>query len=216
MKTCLAVIAHDGAGDTINDFMPRWRKMGFPIIAYMPHWQLWPSKQMPDCIMNIGYGGHDAELMDRFFQVCCDLLQTGYDAFLIFEYDTVNLIDTFPEGLIRRDSIGSSLLTVFGEGAPAGYMTSFSPWIMTRPMLAAFIEAMRCSMRNPVHTEWHSNLLDRWLATVLIENKLPFYCVHSMPYPFEALEPINWIKKDKVWFAHGYKRREDFKDAWPA
>jgi hypothetical protein len=215
MDACLAIIAHEGARDTVADFMPQWVKIGLPMVGFVPAGQAWPGESNGITVHAMGPGGHNAPLLDRFQRVCRTLLrETDFDAFTIFEYDTVNLREL---PAVDMGRISSAMMETYGPDVPMGhYYISLSPWIMSRPMLAAMVESMHWLTRKPKHDSWHTNLLDRWLGVAMVETCLPIANIPTaMPFPFERLKPLEWMHQRKCTIAHGFKRKLDFKDLWP-
>ncbi len=215
MNICLAIMGHEGARATIAEFQPRWNKLGLPILAFVPATDQWPGEPV-DHVYQEGENAHGGEpVYRRFLGMCQRLLETEHDRFVIMEYDTVNLSDQLPE-FGGREIVGGFMKT-FGPEVPGGsYYISLSPWMMSRPMLAALVEAMRMQLRRPQHVSWVGGLLDRWLAVAMLEVDLPLMTdARALPFPFPHLKPLEWIEQHKPVFVHGYKRAADFKHLWP-
>jgi hypothetical protein len=209
MKTCLAVMAHESAGPTIADFQPRWEKLGLPILAFVPEGHAWPGVPVA-AVHAQGESAHGGEpVFRRFLTMCETLLDTDFDRFLVMEYDTVNLGDTFPAH--DPKAITAGFMKVTEHGCPGGnYLIALSPWIFTRPILSHFCGVMRHALRRPLFPEWMAGLLDRWLAVAMIENNLPLFQLSpALPFPFHWLNPLQYIADHPDCIVHGYKRLAD-------
>jgi hypothetical protein len=147
--------------------------------------------------------------------MCETLLETDYEKFVIFEYDTVNLADTLPP--TDHGKIASGIMETSGPDIPGGYFfISLPPWIMCRPLMELLVKAMHSTIHHKQPEDaWISGLLDRWLAVLFIKHEIPIEnIVESMPFPFPHLAPLQMIAQSRS-LVHGYKHKEDFKNLWP-
>jgi len=216
MNTCLAIMAHAGARDTLHDFHPQWIKLGLPIIGFVPQDEDWTGPAI-DRVVRQGVGGHDGEVTyRRFLGMCQWLYQSDFDRYFIFEYDTVNLTDRAPES--SPCFITGAFMACMGSHLPYGrVVASYSPWIIHRPVMARFVEAMEKKLDNPRWLEWEEGLLDRWLGMVIVDYSLRFQDITAaLAYPFAHLKPLEAIRSGDRNIVHGYKRAADFKDTWPS
>ena len=215
MNTVLAILAHEDAGPTIADFFPRWQKLGLPMIGFVPHGHRWPGPLI-EKVFAQGESSHDGPaVIDRFILALETLHDTEYDHFVLMEYDTVNLVDRLPK--IEWDVLSAGIMNAFYGGCPNDrYYTALSPWIFTRETLKPFLEGCRRQRNEASHQSWVNGLLDRFLAVVIIEEKIPASSIPElMPFPFEGLKPIEAILLNNMTWVHGWKRKEQFKHLWP-
>lgn len=219
MKTCLAVLAHQGAGETIADFQPRWQKLGLPILAFLPEGDQWPGAPVAK-VFNQGTSAHRglAAYM-RFMLMCEALLESEYDTYIIIEYDTVNLTDRLPS--FAPSNLNCAFLRTFGEECEKllrckNYVIALSPWIVSREVMRGWLDAMRIRFAKPIFTQWIDGLLDRWLAVVIMEGKiLANNITQAYSWPCNDPQAHEKIEKHKWEWIHGWKRKSDFKHLWP-
>lgn len=214
LNLCIGIIAHERAAQTIADFQPRWERLKIPLYGFVPEGDQWPGKPLLR-IFQQGESIHRGDAALRRFVLACETMMTlEYDAYCLMEYDTVNLNDAFPAW--DPFSVCAGYMAVHDDRPPVDYMVAFSPWIVTRPMMAALLEAMRIRLKHPVRPNWVSGLVDRWLATVIIEGFLPAGAIKGLcPWPHNRNNPHAEIKTAGWTWVHGWKTKEDFGDLWP-
>lgn len=210
MKACLAILAHAAAAPTIRDFQPRWTRLGFPVLAFLPEGEAWPGAPV-EAVIHQGTSQHaGAAACARFLACCRTLLRSAYDVFVIMEYDTVNLTDELPA--IGSGAVNCGLMKTSGGDTPPDAILAFSPWIVTRPLLAALIECLQMEDAAPQFPQWVRGLLDRWIGTAihhrLALQRLP-QCVAWPPTDLAAAGAA------PPTFVHGWKSRAQFGDLWP-
>ena len=207
MKTCLAILAHEGSEETVSDFMPRWRALGVPV------WGCYPEKDLPaddwwDEMIFTGKSAHAGhEVFKRFCETCDILADEDFDLFVIAEYDTANLGEDLPTW--SPDSLSSYLVDI-GES----FMCMLSPWVMTKHTLGYFIEAMQIELSKDPECLESKGLLDRWIGIVCERHDIPFaMCDNSLSYPWHV-GAHDRIKRMGYQWVHGWKHAADFKDLW--
>lgn len=214
MNACIAILAHEKAAPTIADFQPRWETLGLPIIAFVPEGDKWPGAPVSRVVSH-GQSAHKGlPVYERFIHCCETLLGTDFDYFMIMEYDTVNLSSKAPE--FNAGAVNFATMWAFGAGAQAGQMLALSPWVMTRPILAAFIEALKMQLRKPERVEWVDGLLDRWIAVAVMTSLMPWEALRNcVPWCDDRWDMMTWIEKEKAGMVHGFKSKEKFQHLWP-
>jgi hypothetical protein len=215
VNTALAILAHEAARPTIADFFPRWQKLGLPMLGFVPDGHRWPGP----CIETVfaqGKSSHDGpDVIDRFILALETLHDTEYDRFVLMEYDTVNLVDRLPK--IDWSLLSAGIMNAFHDGCPGdSYYIALSPWIFTRETLRPFLAGCLRQRKHPSYQSWVKGLLDRFVAVVITEEKIPASSIPElMPFPFEALKPLEAIPLNNMTWVHGWKRKEQFKHLWP-
>jgi hypothetical protein len=214
MKPCIAILAHAGAANSVREFQPQWEKLGIPMIGFMPDGEAWPGSPVSK-VVNIGISAHKGDdVFNRFLGICEWLLASDYDVFYIMEYDTLNMSDHLPS--INGMAVNCAACFVTGLNAMNGQLLAFSPWVMTRPMLAALIEALKIQLKKRSCEEWVGGLLDRWIGVALTVEKVPVQNIEdALGWPAVTSDPHLYIRLKKPLVVHGWKRKEEFKDVWP-
>jgi hypothetical protein len=212
MSTFLAIIAHESAQPTIDQFMPRWKALGTRMAVFVPRGHNVDGFQL---IYHQGENAYSGQKVFERFLLCCESLAlTTYDSFIIAEYDTVNLRDDLPK--LKDDKISSNL--IWATGAP-GYehekqLCALSPWCMTMPTLKCFIAAGRKYIEQDGDAPSMRGLLDRWIGSVMTRANIGGYSPPDMiGYPWHpGIE--RRIKTIRANWVHGFKTRKEFGDAW--
>jgi len=214
MNGCLAILAHEKAAPTIADFYPQWRKLGIPMIAFLPVGDSWPGGPV-NRVVNYGVSAHRGlPVYDRFMQCLQTMLETEYDWFAIMEYDTVNLAERIPD--INVMAVNCGLLQAWGAGAEPGQILALSPWIMTRPMAAALLEALKMQLRRPDCVKWVDGLLDRWIGVAILKASLPYAGLKEcFPWCDDRWDMMKLLEENNAIIVHGWKTKESFKHLWP-
>jgi hypothetical protein len=214
MNGCLAILAHEKAAPTIADFYPQWRKLGLPMIAFLPVGDSWPGGPV-NRVVNYGVSAHRGlPVYDRFMQCLQTMLQTDYEWFALMEYDTANLTDTLPG--INVMCVNAGLMQAFGAGAEDGQILALSPWIMTRPMAAALLEAMRTQLRKNDCAQWVDGLLDRFIGVAILKENVPYAGLEQCwPWCEDRWDMMKLIADKNATIIHGWKSKESFKHLWP-
>ena len=215
VSCCLAIIAHEKAAPTIADFQPQWQKLNLPIIAFLPEGDRWPGAPV-NRVVHHGINAHRGlPVYERFMHCCRTLLtETGFDTFCVMEYDTVNLADELPD--IDAAAVNCGLAETWGDGAPPGQVLAFSPWIASRPMMAALLEALNMQLKKPAHAKWVAGLLDRWIGTALQAAGVPAVGIgECMPWCDDSWDMMKLFAEKKTTLAHGWKSKEKFQHLWP-
>lgn len=212
-KRILAVMAHQTAQISCDLFLPRWRVLDVPIVAYLPEGH---TIKGFDAYRNVGINGILGwSILNRYLQTCIALLEEDFDEYTLIEYDTVNLGDQLPECL--PGGVTSNM--VFARphekhDGPECEVLSFSPWTFDRKSLAAFVEkATEMLQADPEGSE-RKGILDRWVGLVIERAGLEHHPILSgigwpkHPGAHELIERmgINWV--------HGWKLRCEFGDLW--
>ncbi len=215
MNACLAIMAHEGAQQTVCDFYPQWEKLGIPIHLYVPNGH---NLKGHNAIQN----GPDARtgnnVVWRFMQICKDLLETdSSDLYILAEYDTLNLTDQLPDIVISAVNCGHVQLAQKDNDATNilnGQQCALSPWIVSRPMLAALVEALKMGMAAGF-SPYREGLLDRMIADACNRFGVPMRNIEKLlPYPWIENPQKRIVALGKTW-VHGWKTKEEFKELWP-
>lgn len=211
VKTLLAILAHEGAADTVADFMPRWRRLGIPVWGFVPDGHALGGFDRLICHGANGRVG--ASVFGRFLH-CCDALLTDSDAdvFIIAEYDTVNILDNLTP--YKRGVVTCPGVVIPAEGRKTAKCL-LSPWTMDCQTLGRLCAAMRSVLAET--NEWNGTdgLLDRWLGFVCAQHSIPcLNACNALGYPWhdgvhERIRRLNYA------WVHGWKRKEDFGELWP-
>jgi hypothetical protein len=212
MSTFLAILAHQSAQPTIDDFLPRWKALGARMGVFVPREHNVDGFQL---IYHQGENAYSGQKVFERFLLCCEsLVMMSYDSYIIAEYDTVNLRDELPE--ILPEKISSSLMWSNG---PEGHehelqLCALSPWCMTKPTLVRFIAAAREHIDGDGDMPSCKGLLDRWIGSVMVRANIGGHTPHDMiGYPWHpGIE--RRIKNIRANFVHGFKSRKEFGDAW--
>lgn len=216
MNACLAIIGHEGARETIDLFLPRWRRLNIPIIGFVPEGDKWPSGHVSRWFALGENARTGQKVYQRFMQVCETLLRGTHDLFVIAEYDTANLSDSLPQ--YDPSAISTFVCCATDPwGKPLDICPVLSPWIMTRAMLWKLLEACRSyseTDHSSEDTEFINGLLDRWLGAVISAAKLPTYTMPDvLSYPWHESAKAEIVKNNVTW-VHGWKTKEEFGDIW--
>jgi hypothetical protein len=212
MNTFLAILAHESAQPTINDFLPRWKALGTRMAAFVPQGHYVDGFQLVHHQGENAYSGN--KVFERFLLCCETLVKTTYDAFVIAEYDTVNLKNELPK--VMPDVVVSNFIWAFGaEGyEKESQLCALSPWVMTRQTLVRFIEAGREYIDGDGDMPNMKGVLDRWIGSVITRSGMNAYSPYDMiGYPWHpGIE--RRIRNTGANWVHGFKSRKEFGDAW--
>jgi hypothetical protein len=211
MKPILAILAHQAAQPTIDDFMPQWKRLPCDVVAFIPEGD---TIQGFDAVHNIGISAYSgAQVFERFLLTCEALESMPYDRFIIAEYDTVNLSDELPP-YIAGHMISNF---VIADGINKNTGTQFcalSPWVMDRPTLRQFIEAGRKYAPEDGDAPSMGGLLDRWIGSVAkrsgMKTKWPY---NMIGYPWHEGIHRRITNTGATWI-HGFKTKEEFGELW--
>lgn len=219
MPTCLAIIAHEKAAPTIADFEPQWRKLGLPILAFLPEGDKWPGGEV-ERVYNYGESAHrGVPVYLRFVNVLLELLRTQYDEYIIAEYDTANLTAALPAS--TPNHLSSAFCSTFGPDVEKvtghrTYYISLSPWCLDRAIARRLLFAMWQRLDFPKHEEWVGGYLDRWIASVALEAAIPCAKLPNAIGWTHGIEDIHAkARAMQATWIHGWKSKADFKDLWP-
>ena len=207
MNPCLAIFTHEGAAGTVDDFMPRWKALGIPVIGCYPEGDRITGDW--DDTISEGISAHAGEAVFLRFRNTCDrLLATRHDLFVIAEYDTVNLRDELP----RHTAGHVSTYPITINDSPAKCL--LSPWVMDRMTLAELSVAMSHELKVNRRCEESMGLLDRWLGIVCEHGEVKtIMCANALGYPWHA-GAIDRIRRMGYAWVHGWKHKENFGDLW--
>ena len=220
MSICIAVLAHEGAKETIAEFQPQWERLGLPIHVFLPEGDKWPGTPV-DAVYNQGTSAHRGqETYDRFIRMAETLLKTDYEMFVMMEYDTVNLVDDLPD--FNRYKANCAFLETNGEDVARclkrnHFYIALSPWIWSRSTIEALLPFMKIPITEPQEVEWIDGLLDRWIAMVVLNQRAVKAGNITRSYSWPVNDPIahEKIKHFGMIWVHGWKRKSDFLDLWP-
>ena len=212
MKPVLAILAHQSAQPTIDDFAPRWKQLDADLVCYVP---LGETITGIDDVRHIGCSAHAGNIVfTRFLQTLTNLLGSPNEWFIVAEYDTVNLRPKLPA--MHFGAITSHLVMARPHNLAPGEMQlcSLSPWVMDRRTMLDFIEAGNDLLKTDPNCESVSGLLDRWIGLVIQHGDITAMGgPDMMGYPWHpgAHDRIRWMGFNWI---HGFKRASDFGELW--
>jgi hypothetical protein len=204
MKTKLAILAHDKASETVKEFLPYWEKLPVELEIFVPY-----GDKSGAAIGPSAYKGKDSLL--RFALTGEALLQQDYELYIIAEYDCLPLHPIIPQHDPQTvTSAGVFLAKPDGE-VLYEQLCCLPPWIVTKPMLAALIQACQMQMDLPL-PEWTlEGLLDRLIGAAILTGKLPFSASNEcLSHADNFAEPHKMIAATGKTWVHGWKRLSDF------
>jgi hypothetical protein len=143
MQPVLAILAHQAAQPTIDDFLSRWLALDCRLICYVPKGDSVAGFNEVREIGESAYSG--AKVFRRFLDTLADvfdihsLMPNGYA--IIAEYDTVPLRQELPQ--VTDGSISAHFVKAHapdGIDAPE-QLCALSPWVMDRWTIGRFIAA---------------------------------------------------------------------------
>ncbi len=212
MKPILAILAHESAQPTIDDFLPKWNQLDARIICYVPVGHLVTGF---DEVRHIGESAHAGnKVFRRFIDTLKDLLTTDADNFVVIEYDTVNRHPLLPKATPGK--LVSYLVTLHRHCETSGPMQlcSLSPWVMDRTTMEIFIATAERILPDDPDGADISGLLDRWIGNVIERGPIPAIRGGDMlGYPYHPGIHDRITRMGYNWI-HGWKRKEDFGDLW--
>jgi hypothetical protein len=206
MKTKLSILSHESAQATVDEFLPYWRAVTDDVTIFVPVGHFGGTPCGPNAYKGAG-------ALQRFIATCRHLLmESDAELHIIAEYDVLPLKPEIPAILSWAINCGAVMLqdTQTREILP-GQLCALPPWIVTRPMLAALIEACEMQAAKPLPDWTLGGLLDRLIGAAiynggLIPNNLKEVLSHTSSYP----EPHKYlVASGKTWI-HGWKRLADF------
>jgi hypothetical protein len=208
--TTLAILAHQAAQPTIDDFLPRWKVLPCRLVAFVPEGD---AVQGFQTVYHIGESAHKgAKVFQRFLATCEALLLTDSAHFVIAEYDTVNLLGELPK--YKQGYMISNFVEAGFHDSEEVQLCALSPWVMDRETLQGFTDAARGFIDADGDAPQIGGLLDRWIGLVVKRAGIPHLSPFDMiGYPWEH-DIVRRIKNIRASWVHGLKRKEDFGDSW--
>ena len=209
----LAILAHQSAQVTVDEFLPQWRKVDCHLRCYVP---VGDTVTGFDDVQQIGVSAHSGYgVFRRFIDTCRDLLRDEYEHYIIAEYDTLNMTPELP--MLRADKLTTYVVWAPPHNTNDGalQLCLLSPWCFPRHLLARFVEEAERQIEIDPDAPRFGGLLDRWIGWVVRKAGIPTTLDPDLlgyPYFDEVYDLIKWAKPTWV---HGWKRKEDFKDVWP-
>lgn len=208
-KAVLAIMAHDKAKPTVDQYSPRWKTLGLETRLYVP------EGDTMEGTIQAGESAHSGiKVYQRFIKTLEHLLETSdKEVFIVAEYDTVNMNASLPRYTPGR--MTSYLIRSAPHNQTEGeeQLCALSPWIMDRATMAAFIKAGYDHIEKHGACDHLSGLLDRWIGEVVLTHNIPFAHGNDLlGYPFkEGVEDA--IRSGKTW-VHGFKSITEFQNIW--
>lgn len=207
MKTKLSILSHEGAQDTVDEFLPYWKAVTDDVEIFVPVGHFGGTQCGPNA-----YKGEAS--LNRFIATCRHLLvNSDAELHIIAEYDVLPLKPEIPEIILWAVNCGAvKLQDEQTREILTGQLCALPPWIVTRPMLAALIVACEIQAAKPLPDWTLGGLLDRLVGAAiynggLIANNLKeliwYVGCFSEPHKYIAASGKTWI--------HGWKRLSDFK-----
>lgn len=213
MKTVVAILAHQSAQPTVDDFLPQWRKLPCDVIYYVP---VGDSLERVSEYRQVGESAHSgAKVFRRFLDTLKDLAEMDYDHYVVAEYDTVNLRPELP-------TLYNNVITTFAVDAPPHnqsygpmQLCLLSPWCFPRSLLIQFIAHAESDLSKEPDGAELAGLLDRWIGRVVDNSKLRFTTGGDMlGYPYHV-GVHDRIRKLRLNWIHGWKSKAQFENVWP-
>jgi hypothetical protein len=206
----LCIMAHEGAQGTIDQFMPKWRKLGVPVVASVPEWQ-WVNGF--DAVYSHGKSSHSGyHVFERFLATCNWVYSLGYEEHIIAEYDTVCLQPDWicPPGKL---TCGKYESTPHNQSSGELQDLFLSPWCMDRATLRDFTVDMYKHIRNDPDGPRYSGMLDRWIGgmTGWVDRVQTTHKIESYPMYLGAHDRIQRLG---VSWVHGWKDKSQFGELW--
>ena len=211
MKATLAILAHESAQPTIDDFLPQWKKLDCNLVVFLPKGHKVEGFRQQFYQGENAYSGR--KVFERFLQCCETLNLMRSELYIIAEYDTVNLSNDLPQH--QSGYITSNFILADGIKTSTGtQLCALSPWVMDYMMLKRFIEAGRKYIEGDGDAPHMGGLLDRWIGSVIQRAELPHVTPFNMiGYPWHpGIE--DRIKNVGATWVHGFKLRKEFGTAW--
>ena len=209
----VAVLAHESAQPTVDEFLPQWRKLPCPLRCYVPEGH---TINGFDDVRQIGQSAHAGFLVfRRFIDTCRDLLRDEHDHYIIIEYDTVNITADLP-ALDPRALVGWRMWAPphnMADGEPQSCI--LSPWCFPRAALLRFVAQAEVEIAADPESSRFSGLLDRWIGWVALRSGIMSVMGRDLlgyPY-FNGVH--DEIRRTGAKWVHGWKHKEDFEDLWP-
>jgi hypothetical protein len=207
--TVFAIMAHDSAQPTVDQYEPRWKTLGVETRIYIPE-----GDKMAGGIP-AGKSAHSGIVVyDRFLATLENLLATSdKNTFIVAEYDTVNLTSDLPKYTPGTVTAFLVMSCPHNQAEGEQQLCALSPWVMDRKTAQAFIAAGRKHIQESGECEHLSGLLDRWIGEVMLQHDIQFESGNDMlGYPWkDGIE--GQIASGRTW-VHGFKSKEDFIDIW--
>jgi hypothetical protein len=205
----LCIMAHQAAQGTINQFMPKWRALGVPVVASVPEGHTVTGF---DAVFDFGESAHSGEpVFRRFLGTCQYVLGHDYDECIIAEYDTVPLR---PEWISSpgRVTCGAYQSTPHNQTIGPVQWLMLSPWCMDRSTLASFVNALEDHLEKDPDGTAYAGMLDRWIGAMAWESFMqPTHKIESYPmYPGAH----DRIQRVGVSWVHGWKDKRQFGPLW--
>lgn len=214
MKPLLAILAHESAQPTIDDFLPRWQAVAADLVCYLPEGH---NVTGFETVRHVGKSAHSGvNVFQRFADTLRDILTAfpRQSFYIVAEYDTVPLRPVLPR--FAPGVFLSHNLKMFPHMKTEGAMQvcSLSPWIMDGATMARIVDC--CDRHITEHGECKhiDGLLDRWIGEVLEKNKIPHtLAVDTIGYPWHD-GILDRIERTGVSWVHGLKHAHEFRKLW--
>lgn len=207
MNTVLAILAHESAQPTVDEFLPKWNALPCRKIAFIPSGHKLEGFQE---IIHQGESAYSGAKVFVRFLLCLEaLLETTAEILIVAEYDTVPLRPELP-----KYTPGLMISNFVSIGNPATILCALSPWVMDRPTAESFVSAGRKHLIEFGDCDHLDGLLDRWIGEVILAGCIK--CNGGMDmigYPWH--EGIHRrIRNTRANWIHGFKSKADFGDLW--
>lgn len=211
MKPALAILAHESAQATVNDFLPKWKSLGVDLYCSIPQGHAVAGFENYLHLGQSAYSGF--YVFDRFMQTLLAMLETKADKIIIAEYDTVNLRPEIP--FIRPGHVSSFFVVAEGLAEGAGnQLCALSPWCFDQESGWAFYNAAKESLETDKEYEAGKGLLDRWIGKVVNDYKIPHIIgMEMLGYPWHVGVHQRITQLNLNWI-HGWKNKEEFGFLW--
>lgn len=211
----LAIVAHAGARDTLADFWPAWKRLGVPIVVFLPEGEAWPIEPMPDYIFNYGKSAHKGPEAFKRLVHCFKTLAGlgGHCEFTIIEPDCLPLKDRLPVQYFGK--LGGWVCRINdGEHPHLFPWALLPPWTADTPTLHK-LASRAAEWANVSHPDC-LDLSDRWLMkvasqaeiqTMMLPNVLGYAWFKGVLQKMREHPHLDWV--------HGFKRKAELEDLWP-
>jgi hypothetical protein len=204
MKYSLSILAHDGAEQTVREFMPYWRAVDEDVVVYLPE----GSRGFDFCIYNnVGQNAYRGnETLVRWAETVKVAAKREADFYIFAEYDTLPMSPTLPQ--VQAGSVNAAVVSVSYPGAIKFCL--LSPLVLSKEMLNPFCDALMAQAQRP-EPEWTiGGLTDRLLSEAAINAGLPLNNIGNAIGYLQFPDIHKMIVGSGANWVHGWKSLDEF------
>ncbi len=212
MLKCLAIVAHEKAKETLEDFWPAWKWLGVPIVAFLPDGETWPIEGTPDHLFHYGKSAHRGSAAFLRLAHCFKTLATlNYDAFTIIEPDCLPMVPRLPP--VHAGKFSGWNIQI--KECAAWSLCTLPPWtadIQTLRQLSTYLDVSLTAYDEHPDCE---GLADRWLMKTVLAADIPMGVLHETLGYVWVDNILQIIRELRPIWVHGFKRKSELQDLWP-